>query len=243
MQIRRTSRATYSLAPVLRGEGWAERLAALILLLVLSTFTAAQDKSLDQQLLDDLKPIPAKTKPADKKTEQPKSDLDDALQRDLEGEDFGAEKKEEHPLVKLAREMKHVQERIDARDTASGTQQKQKAISEQLAKLLEQAQKKPSGGQSGDKNQQASKSAQAGTESGNASSRPGQQSTQRLEQGDATETQMNEFKDAMRRIWGHLPEKEREEMIGALGEQFLPKYERLIEAFYKRLAERPPGTP
>jgi hypothetical protein len=214
-------------------------------LLFLSTFTAAQDKSLDQQLLDDLKPLPAKTKPADKqdKTDKPKNDLDDALRRNLEGEDFGAEKKEEHPLVKLAREMKQVQERIDARDTASGTQQKQKAISEQLAKLLEQAQKKPAGGQSGDKNQQGSNSAQAGTESGNASSRPGQQSTQRLEQGDAAETQMNDIKDALRRIWGHLPEKEREEMIGALGEQFLPKYERLIEAFYKRLAERPPGTP
>jgi hypothetical protein len=54
---------------------------------------------------------------------------------------------------------------------------------------------------------------------------------------------MNDVKDALRRIWGHLPEKEREEMIAALGEQFLPKYERLIEAFYKRLAERPARTP
>lgn len=229
--------------------GFRLRFALFLELVILSSAASfAQDKSLDQQLLDDLRPLPAKTKRADKtadpKKAQPKSGLDDALKRDLEGEDFGTEKKEEHPLVKLAREMKVVQERIDARDTATGTQQKQKAIADQLAKLIEQAQKKPQGGKSGDNNnQQGSNSAQAGTESGNASSRPGQQSTQRVDQADATETQMNDVKDALRRIWGHLPEKEREEMISALGEQFLPKYERLIEAYYKRLAERPARTP
>jgi len=220
-----------------------------MILLFLSALTTAQDKSLDQQLLDDLKPIPAKVKPAHKPkadeikpTQKPKNDLDNALKRDLEGEDFGSEKKEEHPLVKLAREMKTVQERIDARDTANGTQQKQKAISDQLAKLIEQAQKKPQGGQ-GNNNDPGSNSAQAGTASGNASSRPGQQSTQRLDPGEQTQAQMNDVKDALRRIWGNLPEKEREDMIAALGEQFLPKYERLIEAFYKRLAERPARTP
>jgi hypothetical protein len=242
MQIRKQLRTSYSLAPVLRGKGWVEGQAAVMIVLLLWTTAFAQDKSLDQQLLDDLKPVPAKVKQSDKPAAKPKNELDDALKRELEGEDFGAEKKEEHPLVKLAREMKTVQERIDARDTAEGTQQKQKAIADQLAKLIEQAQKKPQGGQ-GNSNDPGSNSAQAGTEGGNASSRPGQQSTQRLDPGEQTQTQMNDVKDALRRIWGHLPEKEREEMIAALGEQFLPKYERLIEAFYKRLAERPARTP
>lgn len=210
--------------------------------------TVAQEKSLDQQLLDDLKPAPAKTKAADKPAD-PKTDkaatkdkLDEALKRDLGGEDIGQEKKEEHPLQKLGREMLEVKQRIAAKDTAAGTQQKQKEIAEEIAKLIEQAQKKPQGNkaQNGNQNKQGSGSTQAGADSGSAQSKPGQESTQRLEQSDEqTQAQMNEVKEALRRIWGHLPEKEREEMIGALGEQFLPKYERLIEAFYKRLAERP----
>lgn len=221
-------------------------------LAVLTSFAAfAQEKSLDEQLLDDLKPVPAKVKPADPKTDQPKTDkptgnnLDDDLRRDLEGEDIGQEKREEHPLLKLGREMRTVQQRIEAKDTAEGTQQLQKEIADNLAKLIEQAKKKPQGNKSPNNNQNkpGSGSAQSGAESGSPQSKPGQESTQRLEQGNQEQTQMNDVKDALRRIWGHLPEKEREEMIGALGEQFLPKYEQLIEAFYKRLAERPQTRP
>lgn len=209
----------------------------------------AQEKSLDQQLLDDLKPAPARSKPVEKpKTDKPaaKDKLDEALRRDLEGEDLGQEKKEEHPLQKLGREMLEVKQRIAAKDTAAGTQQKQKEIAEEIAKLIEQAQKKPQGNKSqGNNNSKPGNgSTQSGAEGGAAQSKPGQESTQRLEQSDEqTQAQMNEVKEALRRIWGHLPEKEREEMIGALGEQFLPKYERLIEAFYKRLAERPAARP
>lgn len=216
----------------------------------LLTLTAiAQDKTLDEQLLDDLKPAPQKVKPADKpgdKPDKPKTDqekLDEQLRRDLEGEDIGQEKKDEHPLQKLGREMREVQQRIGARDTAEGTQQLQKQIAADLKQLIEQAQKKPQGNKSGSSKKPGNGSAQAGTDSGSAASKPGQESTQRLEQGNQEQVQMNEVKDALRRIWGHLPEKEREEMIGALGEQFLPKYERLIEAFYKRLAERPAARP
>lgn len=211
----------------------------------------AQEKSLDQQLLDDLKPAPAKTKPAERpagtKADQPqaKDKLDDALRRDLEGEDLGQEKKEEHPLKKLGREMLEVKQRIEAKDTAAGTQRMQKEIADELAKLIEQAKKQPQGNksQSGNQSKPKSGSTQSGAEGGSPQAKPGQESTQRLEQGEQTQTQMNEVKEALRRIWGHLPEKEREEMIGALGEQFLPKYERLIEDFYKRLAERPAARP
>lgn len=223
----------------------------LTCLAVAISFAAiAQEKSLDEQLLEDLKPVPAKIKPADPRTDKPKTDkpatkLDEDLRRDLEGEDIGQEKKEEHPLVRLGREMRMVQQRIEAKDTAEGTQQLQKEIADNLAKLIEQAKKKPQGNKSPGNNQNkpGTDSAQSGNESGSAQSKPGQQSTQRLEQGNREQAQMNDVKDALRRIWGHLPEKEREEMIGALGEQFLPKYEQLIEAFYKRLAERPSTRP
>lgn len=224
-------------------------LATIVCTGLLALPAAGQEKSLDEQLLDDLKPTAAKTKPAEKpgdKQDKPKTaqeKLDEQLRRDLEGEDLGQEKKDEHPLKKLGREMREVQQRIGARDTAEGTQQLQKQIAADLKQLIEQAQKKPPGNKSGNNSKPGNNSAQAGSDSGSAASKPGQESTQRLEQGNTEEVRMNEVKDALRRIWGHLPEKEREEMIGALGEQFLPKYERLIEAFYKRLAERPAARP
>ena len=49
--------------------------------------------------------------------------------------------------------------------------------------------------------------------------------------------------DVLRRIWGHLPEKVRDDMQASFSEQFLPKYERLIEEYYKRLAEERPAAP
>ena len=51
------------------------------------------------------------------------------------------------------------------------------------------------------------------------------------------------MKDLMRRIWGQLPDKVRDEMQAPMSEKFLPKYERLIEEYYKRLAEERPGGP
>jgi hypothetical protein len=41
----------------------------------------------------------------------------------------------------------------------------------------------------------------------------------------------------LKQIWGHLPPKIRDQMQSALIEDFLPKYERLIEEYYSRLAE------
>jgi hypothetical protein len=44
---------------------------------------------------------------------------------------------------------------------------------------------------------------------------------------------------ALRHVWGHLPDKTREQLQAPSSEQFLPKYQRLIEQFYQRLAEEP----
>jgi hypothetical protein len=42
----------------------------------------------------------------------------------------------------------------------------------------------------------------------------------------------------LRRVWGDLPERERDEMLQLQPpEEFLPKYELLIEAYFRRLAE------
>ncbi len=42
----------------------------------------------------------------------------------------------------------------------------------------------------------------------------------------------------LKQHWGELPEHAREQMLQGMGaEEFLPKYEVLIEEYYKRLAE------
>ena len=48
---------------------------------------------------------------------------------------------------------------------------------------------------------------------------------------------MREMHDLMKDVWGQLPVHDREQMRQDAPEQFLPKYELLIEKYYKRLAE------
>ena len=41
----------------------------------------------------------------------------------------------------------------------------------------------------------------------------------------------------LKEVWGHLPARVREQMQNAASEQFLPKYEAMIEQYYERLTE------
>ena len=50
-------------------------------------------------------------------------------------------------------------------------------------------------------------------------------------------------RDVVSRAWGNLPDKLRDQMQSTTPEQFLPKYERVIEDYYQRLAEEPVTRP
>ena len=39
-------------------------------------------------------------------------------------------------------------------------------------------------------------------------------------------------------VWGHLPDRVREEMIQSYSDQFLPEYDSLVERYYEALAEK-----
>lgn len=47
----------------------------------------------------------------------------------------------------------------------------------------------------------------------------------------------NPLKSLVRDSWGNLPERARQELQSVSGEDFLPKYQRMIERYYRRLAE------
>jgi hypothetical protein len=127
-------------------------------------------------------------------------------------------------------------------DTSDDTQQLQQQISEQIQRLIDQAQqqqqKQGKGSPGGGK--QGSPSPSAG---GDPTPAEGTQSTNRIERGSKEEIETVDVKDMLRRVWGHLPEKVREQMQNSIDEQFLPQYETLIEQYYRRLAEQQRGRP
>ncbi len=205
-----------------------------------TALTQSAKPKLEDELVDDLLKDLPKAKPevpAKGKTAKPaaKDEAEKKLLQDLEGgEDIGLPP--ENPLIRIGQKMRSSQERIAGKDTSAETQTRQKEILADLSKLIEQTQKqcncngngKPGSGKS---------SAQAGQGTGEA--RPGQarEATDRVGKGEREDAENADIKDVLRRIWGHLPDKMREQMQAQLSEQFLPKYEKLIEEYYKRLAE------
>lgn len=204
-------------------------------LLVLVTATIFADDppakpttgSLDAQLLDGLdadllKDLPGAARPA--KEPQPGQPAEASAAT--------------NPLAIVSERMRDAQRRIAGRDTSPETQSVQKQIEADLAKLIEQARQqcaacnKAGGGQG----------QQAGT-GGNPMPAPPRDSTNRIERGAKEAVETADVKDVLRRFWGHLPDKVREQLQSSLSEEFLPKYERVIEDYYKRLAEDPRATP
>lgn len=196
--------------------------------------TGKGGQSLDQQLLDDLNkdlldglPGPTST-PPNGKTVHP-----------LGGEEIGSPSSD-NPLARIGEKMRLVQERMAAYDTSPETQAVQQQILEELAELLKSQQ---AAGQSKPRGGAGQGTQQAGNSGGNTSPGPVTDSTNRIDRGSKEDVEKADVQDVLKRFWGHLPEKMREQMQSSLSEQFLPKYERVIEEYYKRLAEERSGRP
>ena len=216
----------------------------------------AQEKSLDEQLFDelddqlfsDLKPL-QEEKATDSDQNAAQSNLLDCdLQRALGGEDPG-QRRGSSPLKSIADSMQEAQRRIQANDMATQTQQIQGRIVSDLEDLIEQLRKQNQQQQSSSKGQQPKKSQQQkqqpkrskqqsqGKPPGNKpSNQPSKQSTTRLGNAEATDASVATQDRIMQDAWGNLPSSVQEEMRSARPEKFLPKYSRLIEDYFRRLA-------
>jgi hypothetical protein len=62
-------------------------------------------------------------------------------------------------------------------------------------------------------------------------------STDRLDQSSARPVGKGDVEALMKDLWGHLPERTREQMMQSFSEEFLPQYELEIEQYYRRLSE------
>jgi len=232
---------------------WCLVLAAIVIAAgSVSTVRAQPPRSIDDELLDDLRSDPIDEYdrelfgPADRPTpgeEPPNADRQEQLLRQL-GEAAVAE--DENPLLTIARRMHSVEGNLDRHQCGPSTQTEQEQIVADLDALIEQARKAcKKGVSSGQPSQQVSSRAPIGRpqpKAGTGNGKPGQQpatNSNRRPRGNGTaqKVDMGQMRRLIKRLWGELPEHQREQMLQLPVEQFLPKYELLIEEYFRRLSQ------
>ena len=164
---------------------------------------------------------------------------------DLAAQLSRVQQEQRDPLLEIARQMRRIEELIGRSDSGLTTQDLQEQVVADLDRLLEQArrrakQSKPGAGQS----QQASIRRPIGQPQSKPGDgpRPGDgpstASSQRpAGNGPARRPDMTRMRKVMEELWGQLPPRQRQQMLQLPVEEFLPKYELLIEEYFRRLAE------
>ena len=159
-----------------------------------------------------------------------------------------AESEEDNPLLEIARMMRQAEGRLDRHDAGSATQGLQRRIVADLNKLIEEARKaaKKSGAPASAAQRVASRAPVgqppnrgAQPQGGQPSDKPAAQSNQRPRAAGEQPGQadLERVRAIIKDLWGELPERQREQMLESPPEEFLPKYELLIEEYFRRLSE------
>ncbi len=182
-----------------------------------------------------------------------------------EGEDIGPQ---DNPLASISRQMQQVERLLAARRVDEQTVQMQREIVKRLEKLLQQAQRRSprsSSGQQQPQRQQAasrpasrrdsvklkpSSQAAAGQPKktgAQAAQRPNPRAEKTQEKGPRTpkpkEKKRNLVQDLVKRIWGHLPPRMRQQMLQSATDRFLPQYQLEIEEYFKRVSRAQADEP
>lgn len=208
-------------------------------------------KGLGDDPLDDLVPKAPPERGGEGPQRRGMSDLDEQLLRGLGGEDVGQPGEDaDNPLVRLGRQMRQAEQRIRDTDSGDATQQLQQQIVrdlESLIKQIEQQQRKSSSSSQQASRQQTSSRSQVqqpqqqqtGAASSSRNSRqPARDSSDREDAGQAERPDPAQVEALLKDVWGELPERMREQMLQSSIEQLLPKYELLIEEYFKSLVKQ-----
>lgn len=223
-------------------------------IVVLATSASAQGaESIGDQLLEDLGPglfnSPAEAQdvggPSDARNDRgPDLNFRMPTRLDHWGDDVGRTKSDA-PLA-LVRAHHGMQEAtaflstIETLDKAGDAQQR---VVAQLDELIAQLSKQCQGGNGKTGQGKPKPSKQSATKSGTTANRAGQggvaarDSTDRLYGGSAQASEGGEMQNVVKDLWGHLPERTRDQMLQSFSSEFLPEYEQEIEQYYRRLAE------
>lgn len=226
-------------------------------------FTAEPAKpgqSIDDELLKDLNSKmsedlgPAEKKPAGPGERKPtpgpgqgrggEEPLPDKLARELGA---AAVSEADNPLVEIAQQMRLAGAFLGRAQSGERTQEVQADIVARLDKLIKQAcasgqcmpsQSKTPNVAQRKKVDQPKPSSKPSTKPGKTAGKPAKDSKTATGKPGSGHPSTEEMISVLKQHWGELPEHAREQMLQGMGaEEFLPKYEALIEEYYKRLAE------
>jgi hypothetical protein len=131
---------------------------------------------------------------------------------------------------------------VDSRNLQQAGEVQQRVV-DQLDKLIAELSKQCQNcqGQSSDQPPKPSQRSQKKPgKSGSAAGRgqtAARDSTDRLNQANAQSVDKGDVEALMKDLWGHLPERTREQMMQSYSDEFLPEYELEIEQYYRRLSE------
>lgn len=235
-------------------------IVAALMLVVSNRFApipalAQSPRSLDDELLDDLGADPLDDVdrelfgPGDRQDGpnvspgEADQDLPGRLRREL---GTAAVSEDENPLLEIARRMREVQDRIDQHDSGPTTRNLQEQIVADLDRLIEDARRRCRQSKPGSTQPQQTAARQSPGQlqpnQGDGPQDPGTGPATTAAAGPADgsparQTDMAQMQEVMKRLWGQLPARQREQMIQSSPEEFLPKYELLIEEYYRRLSE------
>jgi hypothetical protein len=73
-----------------------------------------------------------------------------------------------------------------------------------------------------------------------SSSVPARDSKDPLNGAEAKPVDKRDVDELVKHLWGHLPERSREQVLQSFSDEFLPQYELEIEQYYRRLSEGEP---
>jgi hypothetical protein len=164
------------------------------------------------------------------------ADLNEQLQRELGA---AAEKEDDNPLLNIARNMFQVRQRMTQSDAGPATLNLQKQIVADLDLLIEQARKSAGQCSSSSSNSQqppASPPKTGASVSQKPGNKPATSSSPRPPDNQRHKPDMEEMHSMMNNLWGELPAHVREQMLQSPVEEFIPKYEQLIEDYFRDLS-------
>lgn len=138
-------------------------------------------------------------------------------------------------LREIDQQMRTIATRLDRADTSGQVQSLQLKILRQLDEMLAEA--NDTGGASATNTSQESGSESSGDVSQTDDTRPPADSESGGEGEGQSSSRDGPVRESMEATWGKLPARLQQQMRAAMSVDFLPKYEKLIEGYYKRLAE------
>ena len=199
-------------------------------------------ESLGRELLDDLSPEVLR-QPA----ESVRDPASPTLRFDDLGEDIG-QLSGRLSLVGVRQGMQQAESLLSDSHTLPQAADVQQQVVDQLDKLIAELSKQCQGGQCQPSDQPPKPSQRSQTKPGKRGLAAGRgqtaarESTTRLGQAAAKPADKGDMESLVKELWGHLPQRSREQMLQSFSDEFLPKYELEIEQYYRRLSDEKLGT-